>query len=176
MFHGTPDCPECGSRFLTFRVRIPSGNVPAPDIRLYRCYRCFAKYTKEDAEEGADGGTGDDAGANTDGHPEHGGPLAVTNVDLSLSAAGSKHAVDRFEVAVRNDGADPIRVSRAALAFDDGEEATTAVDDVVVDPGETVEIALNRSWVHPDQETVTLRLTSEGKTVGATRIDLDEYR
>lgn len=100
----------------------------------------------------------------------------MTTVDLSLSPTGSKHAVDRFVVTVRNDGGDPIRVSRATPAFDDGEEATTAVDDVVLDPGETVDIALNRSWVHRSQDAVTLRLTSEAKTVGATRIDLGEYR
>ena len=51
MFHGTPDCPDCGSRFLTFRVPIPAGVVSGPEMRVYRCYRCFSKFTKADVGE-----------------------------------------------------------------------------------------------------------------------------
>ena len=51
MFHGTPNCPECGSRFLVSSIRMNGGYVPPPDLTVYRCYRCFAKFTDEDVAE-----------------------------------------------------------------------------------------------------------------------------
>jgi hypothetical protein len=121
------------------KIRMAGGYVSPPsDLTVYRCYRCFAKFTDEDVAE-AEGGAGvdGDAGTNKDDGPDGGGPetedpIHVTDVDIAVSPAGEKRAVDRFAVTLRNDGTEPVRVARATLAFDDGEESAAPIDPVVL--------------------------------------------
>jgi len=168
VFYGTPNCPECGSRFLVKSIRMNGGYVPPPDLTVYRCYRCFAKFTDEDVAAAEDEVVPDDGG------PERDRPIRVTDVDLAVSPAGEKRAVDRFAVALRNDGTEPVRVARATLAFDDGEESVAPVDPVVLAPDETATVTVTRDWLHPGQEAVTVRLSGDGETVGSVRVtDLD---
>jgi hypothetical protein len=150
--------------------------APPSDLTVYRCYRCFAKFTDEEAGESdddadADTSDGTDETAEDPGAAE---PLRVVDVDVAVSSAGGKRAVDRFALTLRNDGADPVRVARAELSFPDGEESVASVDPVVLDPGETEAVAVARDWLYPDQDAVTVRLIGDGDAVGSVRVtDLD---
>ncbi|WP_123620941.1 hypothetical protein [Halorubrum sp. CSM-61] len=169
MFRGTPNCPECGSRFLVTSIRMNGGYVPPPDMSVYRCYRCFAKFTDEDVAEAEDGAGVDDGETS-----ETGPPVRVADVDVAVSRTGEKRAVDRFDLVLRNDGTEPVRVARTTLAFPDGEESVVPVDPVVLDPDETATVAVPRDWLHAGQDAVTVRLVGDGDVVGSVRVaDLD---
>ena len=150
--------------------------LPPSDLTVYRCYRCFAKFTDEEAGE-SDDDTDADATGGTEGadrDPETGEPIRVVDVDVAVSSAGGKRAVDRFVLTLRNDGAEPVRVARAELSFPDGEESAAPVDPVVVAPDETATVAVARDWLYPEQDAVMVRLIGDGEAVGSTRVtDLD---
>ena len=179
MFRHAPRCPDCGSRFLVRKIRMAGGYVSPPsDLTVYRCYRCFAKFTDEEAEESDDeGGEETDGDRGTDvaaGDPKATEPIRVVDVDLAVSPAGGKRAVDRFALTLRNDGAEPVRVARAELSFPDGEASIAPVDPVVLAPDETATVAVARDWLYPEQNAVTVRLVGDGDAVGSVRAtDLD---
>ena len=167
MFHGTPNCPECGSRFLVTTVRMSGGHVPPPDLTAYRCYRCFVNFTDEDVQGSEDGAGitgGGDASSGTEG------PIAVTDVDIAVSPAGEKRATDRLAATLRNGGTEPVRVARATLSFPDDEESVAPIDPVVLEPNETARVAIPRDWLHPGQDAMTIRLIGDGDVVGSVRI------
>lgn len=178
MFHGSPNCPECGSRFLVTAIRMTGGHVPPPDLTVYRCYRCFAKFTDEDVagSDGEDGSVGDagSAGYSTaggdDANPNAKRPIEVIDVDIAVSSTGEKRAVDRFAVTLSNDGTGSVRVARATLSFPDDEESVAPLDSVVLAPDETATVAISRDWFHPGQDAVTVRLVGDGDVVGSVRI------
>jgi hypothetical protein len=153
------------------------GHVPPPsDLTVYRCYRCFAKFTDEEAGE-SDDDTDADASDGTEGaaeDPGAGDPLRVVDVDLAASPAGGKRAVDRFALTLRNEGTEPVRVTRAELSFPDGEESVASIDPVVLAPDETATVAVARDWLYPEQDAVTVRFVGDGDAVGSVRLtDLD---
>jgi hypothetical protein len=155
------------------------GHVPPPsDLTVYRCYRCFATFTDEEAAESdnADGGAGDGTDGAA-GDRETADPIRVVDVDVAVSSAGGKRAVERFALALRNGGADPVRVTRAELSFPDGEESVAPVDSAVLAPDETATLAVARDWLYPEQDAVTVRLIAGGDAVGSVRVtDLDPAR
>ncbi|QKG92969.1 hypothetical protein HPS36_08895 [Halorubrum salinarum] len=160
------------------KVRMAGGHVPPPsDLTVYRCYRCFAKFTDEEAagpDEGGDETDGDRGIDEAARNPQATDPVRVVDVDLAVSPAGGKRAVDRFALTLRNDGAEPVRVARAELSFPDGEESVAPVDPVLLAPDETATVAVARDWLYPEQDAVTVRFLGDGDAVGSVRVtDLD---
>ena len=155
---GRPACSNCGHRLLVARIRT-SGALFPPSERYYRCYRCFAKFTPDDE------GTGEDAKRNVPESvslPTEARTTArIVNTRLTLEAAGTKHAVEKFEVTIKNESEEPVRVTHVLLSFDGEEEKTTPKDEVVIPPKETETIDVLWSWIHPDQRTVTIDVRND---------------
>ena len=79
------------------KIRIAGGYVAPPsDLTVYRCYRCFAKFTDEEARESDDDADADtrDGTDETAEDPGAAEPLRVVDVDVAVSSAGGKRAVD----------------------------------------------------------------------------------
>jgi len=170
---GKPPCPDCGSRLLIFRVRggggFFTGNPGGP--HPYRCYRCFSKFRVDPASGEAVPPEEEHAAAQP--HTFHG---VLADVDLRLRPAGSKHAVERFRCLLRNGSDEPVTIDRVAMRFDDGEDRIEPTDVAVVEPDGTTTVDIQRSWIHPAQETVRVRVLSGGTVVGRGVVDLDDHR
>ncbi|SNR40756.1 hypothetical protein [Halorubrum vacuolatum] len=169
-----PSCPDCGSRFLVFRVRggggFFTGNPGGP--HPHKCYRCFSTFRVDPA-------TGEPVDPEERETDEIGPGTfrgVLTDVDLDLRPAGSKHAVERFRCRLDNGSDEPIPVKRVAMRFDDGEDRIEPTDLAVVEPDETTTVDIQRSWIHPEQTTVRIRVLGDGEIVGRGIVDLEDHR
>lgn len=164
---GTPRCPNCGSRFLVVRVpTVSSGAFYRPRERYYRCYRCFTRFTTD--AEPSDDGVQRDTPKSKRQPTEDDSTAKIVDTSLVLEERGTKFAVDEFAVTVQNMADEPVQVTQVLLTFDGKEEKAAPMDDVVVPPKGRETIDILWSWIHPDQNRVTIEVRSEGKTLAST--------
>jgi hypothetical protein len=156
----TPSCPNCGSTFFVRKLRTDSiffGHT-LEGYDFHRCYRCFTKFSPNDEDDGEPAATAT--------------PCEIRDVDLDLKTCGTKREVERFAVTVENAVDRPIRVDRTLLTFDD-ESAVAPIQPFRLDPGEVESIDVRRSWLHRDQQTVTVSLQSDGEVVATADVGVE---
>ncbi|WP_139169316.1 hypothetical protein [Natronobacterium texcoconense] len=91
---------------------------------------------------------------------------------LELDERGTKYAVETFEVRIKNRSDTPLRVTRITLTFDGDEEKTTPKDELVVPPNQTETADIHWDWIHPDQNSVTIDVRSDGETVATADVTI----
>ncbi|SDR34640.1 hypothetical protein SAMN04489842_3361 [Natronobacterium texcoconense] len=148
-----------------------------PSERYYRCYRCFTKF----APDGEPSGDGTKRSMPTSSDPLKESPsipgesrsrAEIVDTRLELDERGTKYAVETFEVRIKNRSDTPLRVTRITLTFDGDEEKTTPKDELVVPPNQTETADIHWDWIHPDQNSVTIDVRSDGETVATADVTI----
>ncbi|ELY93809.1 hypothetical protein C483_03999 [Natrialba hulunbeirensis JCM 10989] len=143
--------------------------------------RVIARHRGADGSAEADGSPEPDNSSEPPSGPtQESGPAAQTgeivDVELVLESAQTKHAVESFVVTVENQAATPLTVDRAGLTFDDEPEKSAPIEAVVLESGETAAIEVHWSWIHQDQDVLTVGVRSGSEPIAMATVDLDDYR
>lgn len=138
---------------------VPTGGIffghDLEQYDLHRCYRCFHNFSPADEVPSED-----DAG------------VEIADLRLELEEAGAKFSVEEFVITVENESEKSVRVDQVLLAFDDADEKVVPVTPSVLGPGETDSFDVPLSWIHPDQDVMTIELRSRGETILSTETNV----
>ncbi|OIB55815.1 hypothetical protein [Natrialba sp. SSL1] len=143
--------------------------------------RVIARHRGADGSAETDGSPEPDSSSESPSKPNRGSDPAaqtgeIVDVKLVLESAQTKHAVESFVVTVENRGTEPLTVDRAGLTFDDDPEKSAPIEAVALESGGTAAIEVHWSWIHQDQDVLTVDVRSGSESISSATVDLDEYR